>query len=139
MSSRTDREELFAHLSDPGTAPLFFDRVADDVSWTVQGTHPLAGHFTSKSDFTSATIDRLSAIMRDGFRFEVKHVFVDGDVTIVEMQANSTTLEGSTFDGTYCWVCRFDSPDAGARIVEVRAYLDSAMIGWVVNRNEKLS
>ena len=32
----------------------------------------------------------------------------------------------------YCWVCRFD----GEMIVEVRAYLDSAMVDYTIHRNE---
>jgi len=35
--------QLFENLSIGGDATAFFDRVADDVHWTVMGTHPLAG------------------------------------------------------------------------------------------------
>jgi uncharacterized protein len=35
----------------------------------------------------------------------------------------------------YCWVCRFD----GEMIVEVRAYLDSAMVDYTIHRNENLA
>jgi hypothetical protein len=38
-----DREQLFATLADPATAGQFFERVSDSVSWTMEGTHPLAG------------------------------------------------------------------------------------------------
>jgi ketosteroid isomerase-like protein len=60
---RADGEALFGLLEDPGTAAAFFDRVADDVNWTVMGTHPLAGTYTSKAAFTHAamvayTVDR---------------------------------------------------------------------------------
>jgi hypothetical protein len=40
---RDDRIALFAKLQDPASQPQFWDRVADDVDWTVEGTHPLAG------------------------------------------------------------------------------------------------
>ena len=43
MDLRDDREQLFAHLGRPETMSAFFDRVADDVDWTVEGTHPIAG------------------------------------------------------------------------------------------------
>ena len=36
---------------------------------------------------------------------------------------------------TGCWVCRFD----GETIVEVRAYLDSAMVDYTIHRNENLA
>jgi ketosteroid isomerase-like protein len=129
---RADGEALFGLLEDPRTAPGFFERVAEDVDWTVMGTHPLAGRYTSKAAFTLATFDRLTPLMREGVRLRLRRLFIDGDTMIAELQARSTTLEGAAFDNHYCWVCRF----AGDRIVEVRAYLDSAMVAYTVDRNE---
>jgi len=40
---RDDRADLFSKLESPGTQPQYWARVADDVDWTVEGTHPLAG------------------------------------------------------------------------------------------------
>ena len=37
---------LFENLST-GNATTFFENVADDVHWTVMGTHPLAGVYKS--------------------------------------------------------------------------------------------
>jgi hypothetical protein len=42
-----DREQLFAQLADPATTGKFFEHVSDTVAWTVMGTHPLAGTYTS--------------------------------------------------------------------------------------------
>ena len=129
---RQDRIELFGALRDPATAPAFFERVAEDVVWTVEGTHQLAGTYRSKAQFVAATFERLAAVLRDGVRLELQHLFVDGDTTIAELRATSTTNEGAPFANAYCWVCRFD----GDRIVEVRAYLDSAMVAYSVARTE---
>jgi uncharacterized protein len=130
---RSDGEALFGLLQDPQTAPAFFDRVADDVNWTVMGTHPLAGTYMSKTSFARATFDRLTPLMRSGVRLHLQRLFIDGDTMIAELQARSTTLEGAAFDNHYCWICRFE----GERIVEVRAYLDSAMVAYTVDRNEQ--
>ena len=43
--------EVFHNLEVKGQAPKFLEKVADDVDWTVKGTHPLAGHYTSKKRF----------------------------------------------------------------------------------------
>ena len=137
MDTRQDRIELFDKLADPATTPEFFARVADDVNWTVEGTHPLAGTYASKDEFTAATFHRLTPIMRDGVRLQLQHLYVDGDTVIAEPQATSTTLDGSPFDNHYCWVCRFRSDQPGEPIVEVRAYLDSAMVAWAIDRNER--
>ena len=70
---------LFAHLED-GHANLFFDHVADDVHWTVMGTHPLAGVYTSKADFLAHTFDRLARLLKEGsVVMQVTHAMVDGD------------------------------------------------------------
>jgi hypothetical protein len=37
---RDDRADLFSKLESPGTQPQYWARVADDVDWTVGGTHP---------------------------------------------------------------------------------------------------
>ena len=34
---------------ESGDGASFFEHVADDVDWTVEGTHPLAGHYKSKA------------------------------------------------------------------------------------------
>jgi ketosteroid isomerase-like protein len=127
------RADLFAKLEDPATSDQFFDQVAEDVNWTVMGTHQLAGTYRDKKSFHAATFDRLTPLMRDGVRLRLQNLYLDDDTAIAELQATSTTNEGSPFDNTYCWVCRFD----GDRIVEVRAYLDSAMIAYTVARNEQ--
>ena len=138
MDTRTDRERLFENLASPETTPAFFARVADDVEWTVRGTHPIAGRYTDKQAFLAATFDRLTPLMRDGTRLEVEHLFLDGTTTVAELRARSTTLDGAPYENTLCWVCRFDSAEPGATIVEVRAFLDSAMVTWTITRNELL-
>ena len=131
-NAREDRAVLFAKLQDRSTQPEFFARVADDVDWTVQGTHPLAGRYHSKAQFIEATFNRLDGVLREGVKLEVTHLYVDGDTAIAELHSVSTTAEGAKFANNYCWVCRFD----GDIIVEVRAYLDSMMVTYTVLRNE---
>ena len=101
----------------------------------MEGTHPLAGTYTSKRAFFDSTFTILGPLMRDGLRLEVRNLHVADDYTIAELQAIATTSEGVPFDNRYCWVCRFD----GDFIVEVRAYLDSAMVAYVIGRADALS
>jgi ketosteroid isomerase-like protein len=42
--------EIFRNL-ESGDRKGFFDHIANDVDWIVEGTHPLAGHYRSKADF----------------------------------------------------------------------------------------
>jgi ketosteroid isomerase-like protein len=129
---RADRIALFGNLRSPATHPAFWDRVADDVDWTVEGTHPLAGRYHTKKQFVEATFVRIARLLPDGVKLEIEHLHVDGDTTIVELRSISTTKEGTEYANHYCWVCRFD----GETIVEVRAYLDTMMVAYTILRNE---
>jgi ketosteroid isomerase-like protein len=129
---RADRIGLFRNLESPATQPQFWACVAPDVDWTVEGTHALAGHYRNKQEFIDATFSRLDGVLQGGVKLEVEQLYVDGDTTIAELLSTSTTNEGASFDNRYCWVCRFD----GDMIVEVRAYLDSMMVDYTIQRNE---
>jgi uncharacterized protein len=51
--------EIFRNL-ESGDGKGFFDHVADDVDWIVEGNHPLAGHYHSKADFLEHTFEKLA-------------------------------------------------------------------------------
>jgi ketosteroid isomerase-like protein len=92
--SNMDRESviaLFRNLENPTTHARFFEHVADDVDWTVEGTHPLAGRYLGKQAFLDATFARLDGVLSGGVHLEVEHVFVDGETAIVELYSTSTT------------------------------------------------
>jgi ketosteroid isomerase-like protein len=133
-STRQDRAALFANLAAAETQPQFWARVSDEVDWSVMGTHPLAGRYAGKQKFIDATFARLAGVLQGGAKLEVQNLLVDGDTVVAELASTSISNEGAPFDNKYCWVCRFD----GDIIVEVRAYLDSAMVTYTVLRNEAL-
>jgi ketosteroid isomerase-like protein len=122
---------LFANL-ERGESDAFFEHVADDVNWTVMGTHPLAGIYRTKSGFLAHTFARLDKVLKEGVVLRVTNVLVDGDSTAVEMESLSTALDGKPFDNRYCWIVRFSN----GTIVEVRAYLDSALVQRLIDENE---
>jgi hypothetical protein len=52
MAITADRvREIFKGL-ESGDGSTFFKHVAEDVDWSVMGTHPLAGHYFSKKAFS---------------------------------------------------------------------------------------
>ena len=63
---REDRIALFANLARAETQPKFWDRVAENVDWTVEGTQPLAGRYHSKAEFLAATFTRLEGVLVGG-------------------------------------------------------------------------
>jgi uncharacterized protein len=125
-------ENLFKNL-ETGNSDNFFKHVSDDVSWTVMGTHPLAGTYHSKEEFVSRTFRRLNRILEEGVILKVKNILLQDDTAVVEMESISTALNGKPFNNTYCWVVYFKNEV----IVEVRAYVDSALVQKVIDENEK--
>ena len=125
-------ENLFKNL-ETGNTDNFFKHVSDDVSWTVMGTHPLAGTYHSKEEFISHTFQRLNRILKEGVILKVKNILLQDETAVVEMESISTALNGNPFNNTYCWVVYFRDDS----IIEVRAYVDSALVQKVIDENEK--
>lgn len=121
---------IFAGL-EKGDGAAFFAHVADDVDWTVMGTHPLAGHYHSKADFIAGTFAKLNRVLPNGAELHVDHLYVSGDTAIVELHSEAIAKNGFRFDNRYCWVVVFRDDV----IVEVRAYLDSAKVTLLFMQN----
>jgi ketosteroid isomerase-like protein len=131
MPVTVDRvREIFKGL-ESGDGAAFFDRVADDVDWTVMGTHPLAGHYLSKRAFTAGTFAKLGQVLPNGAQLHTEHVIVNDDEAVVELHSSATAKNGMRFDNRYCWVVYFRNEV----IVRVRAYLDSAMVTRLFQEN----
>ena len=122
--------EIFAGL-EHGDGAAFFGHVTDDVDWIVMGTHPLAGHYTSKADFIAGTFAKLGKVLANGAQLHVDNLIVDDDVAIVELHSKANARNGFRFDNHYCCVCYFKND----RIVRVRAYLDSVMVARLFDEN----
>jgi uncharacterized protein len=114
-----------------GDGASFFEHVADDVDWTVMGTHPLAGPYKSKADFIAGTFAKLGKVLPNGAQLVVEHLIVKDDQAVVELHSLATAKNGMRFDNRYCWVVHFD----GKVIDGVRAYLDSAMVARLFEEN----
>src|ERR1700739_3627901 len=122
--------EIFKGLEN-GDGAAFFERVADDVDWTVMGTQPLAGHYPSKKAFAEGTFSKLSQVLPQGAQLHVEDLLGKGDKGGVRLRSLRTAKNGTRFDNRYCWVVYFRNNV----IVRVRAYLDSAMVARLFEEN----
>jgi uncharacterized protein len=123
-------QQIFRNL-ESGDGKGFFEHVAEDVDWVVEGTHPLAGHYHTKADFLAHTFDQLEKVLPQGTQLHVEHLLISDDWAVVELHSEATAKNGLRFDNRYCWLCRF----ADDKIVEVRAYLDSALVALLFEQN----
>jgi ketosteroid isomerase-like protein len=122
--------QIFGGL-EAGDGAAFFQHVADDVDWTVLGTHPLAGHYHGKQAFIEGTFAKLNQVLSRGAELYVDHLLVKDDDATVELKSLAKAKNGMQFDNRYCWVVHFE----GDVIVHVRAYLDSAMVTRLFQEN----
>jgi uncharacterized protein len=122
--------QIFNGLEE-GDGSSFFDHVDDKVDWIVEGTHPLAGHYQSKIDFTEGTFAKLSKVLPKGAQLHVENILVSGDAAAVELHSLAIAKNGFRFDNRYCWIVYFENDV----IVRVRAYLDSAMVARLFEEN----
>src|ERR1700683_5649215 len=95
--------EIFKGLEN-GDGAAFFEHVADDVDWTVMGTHPLAGHYLSKEAFREGTFAKLGRVLTAGAQLHVEYLLVKGNQAIVELRSLATAKNGLRVDNRYCWV-----------------------------------
>jgi len=131
MGITTDSvREIFKGLEN-GDGAAFFEHVADNVDWIVEGTHPLAGHYFSKKAFIEGTFAKLSQVLPNGAQLHVEDLLVKDDEAVVELHSLATAKNGLRFDNRYCWVVYFRD----GVIVRVRAYLDSAMVARLFEEN----
>src|ERR1700757_2936580 len=93
-------QEIFKNL-ESGDGKGFFDHVASDVDWIVEGTHPLAGHYHSKADFLSHTFEKLAKVLPQGAQLQTEHALVSGDWAVVELHSLATAKNGMRFDNRY--------------------------------------
>jgi ketosteroid isomerase-like protein len=122
--------ETFKGL-ETGDGAAFFDHVADNVDWIVEGTHPLAGHYLSKKAFIAGTFAKLAQVLPQGTQLHVENLIVNDDEAAVELHSLATAKNGMRFDNRYCWVVYFQD----GVIVRVRAYLDSALVARLFEEN----
>lgn len=129
--TKDEIEVIFKPLGE-GKTDEFFENVADDVEWSVMGTHPLAGVYYSKEEFLGAIFGRLSKLLDHPVSFHYRDAIVEGDQAAVELYTKDVAKSGVRFEMSVCWVCRFRED----KIVEVHAYPDSALLTEIVEIGE---
>jgi len=125
--------EMFKPLEEGRGQEFFAKSVDPQVDWTVTGSqNPLGGHYTSAQDFAAATFTRLSKVLKTPLVLKVTNVIASGNQASVELQADSICHNGLPFDNCYAWNITVKE----GKIVQVRAYLDSALVKMALEQNE---
>lgn len=98
-----------------------YDLLAEDCSWTIEGTSLAAGTYRGREAFMSAVIRPFNARMLVPLRPKVRRIYSDGDTVIVHFDAHGVARGGEPYDNSYAWILQM----AGGRIVRAYAFFDA--------------
>ena len=107
-----------------GNREPFLALVSPDVRWTVIGSTPVSGTYTSLADFNERASKVIRGQLVKPLVGSVVDVLADGDHVILRWESSSEAKNGTAYEQSYCWVMRFED----ARIVETTAYLDTELV-----------
>jgi len=72
----------------------FFSILADDVSWTITGSSPVAGTYTSRRDFIERAIQPIGARLSQPIRPTVDRIITEGNTVVVLWDGHAVAKDG---------------------------------------------
>jgi ketosteroid isomerase-like protein len=117
-NTRLVREAFDAWAAGTGSV---FDLLHEDLVWTVAGTSPVSGTYTSRADFLARAVQPINARLATPITPQVQHVVAEGDAVVVVWDGTATAHDGRPYRNSYAWHMVLD----GGRILRVVAFLDT--------------
>ena len=71
-----------------------FQHLADDFSWTVTGSSPVAGTYTSRRDFIEGAIQPIGARLSQPIRPTVETIITEGNTVVVLWDGHAVAKDG---------------------------------------------
>jgi ketosteroid isomerase-like protein len=103
-----------------GDIKTAFANMSDQVSWLIPGNLPVSGMKKGKGalpDFARSA----AKLFPNGLTTEIRRVYGDGDVVIVELSNTGKLANGRDYANEYCFVFEIE----GGKIRRVREYVDT--------------
>lgn len=98
-----------------------FDLLADNATWRIEGSGPLAKTYLSKQAILTEVIQPFGARMATPFTPTVRHIYSDGNTVIVVWDGEGQCHDGSIYRNSYSWFMTFD----GDKVTDVVAFFDT--------------
>jgi len=98
-----------------------FSLLAEDASWTIPGSSPVAGTYHGRQDFLDRAIQPFVARVAEPLRPAVQSIVAEDDTVVVMWEGHATALDGRPYDNRYCWVMRIQD----GQIREATAFFDA--------------
>lgn len=114
---------VFSSIAEGNAEPLL-DMIDDDVQWTIIGNTLFSGTYKGKQDVLDRLLGRLGERVDGHLHISVDNMIGEGDFLVVQGRGESKTVDGGTYNNTYCWVYKFKND----KVVELTEYLDTEVL-----------
>ena len=102
--------------------------LADDITWTNIGSTRFSGTFHGKANLMENIIGPLFGQLESGIQSTVHELIGEGDVVVALTSGRATTLDGQSYNNTYCHVIRIRD----GQFSEVAEYFDTALAAAIL-------
>jgi ketosteroid isomerase-like protein len=126
MSTAANKQvirEAFEAMGRSDIAPLV-DLMTDDFAWAIEGRSRFSRRFEGKAIVKQDLLRPLFEAFATPYHFEIEEMIAEGDRVVVLGKGAVRTKWGKDYNNSYCFVARM----AGGRLVELREYLDTALV-----------
>ncbi len=123
----SDNKELVQRIMDArarGDRTPFIDAMADDFVWRMIGSTAWSGEYVGKTNVLERLFKPLYAQFVAPLQIMPKRILADGDYVVVQCEGEATTLSGTRYSNTYCFVIRME----GGKFRELTEYMDTALV-----------
>ena len=130
MSDSDENKKLIFQAFQPwerGNSTPFFDLIADDVTWTVIGSTSVSGVYHSKQEVIDKAFDPLLRRLNGALTARFVDIGADGEKVYLRFESSGVAKTGINYEQTYC----FAMVMRGGRVIEIVAYLDTAMLARI--------
>ncbi len=98
--------------------------MADHFAWTIEGQSRFSRRFDGKSAVEQDLLRPLLATFATPYHFQIDEIIGEDDSVVVRGRGQVRTKWGKDYNNHYCFVIRM----AAGRMVELREYLDTALV-----------
>lgn len=119
--------QAFEGLARADAVP-FLDAMAEDFTWSVEGSSPWSRRYEGKAAVRDELIRPLFANFATPYRNFADEIIAEGDRVVVLARGEVKTVRGDDYNNSYCFVIRMRD----GKMVELREYLDTALVDRVL-------
>lgn len=126
MTTDTNKQLVrtaFEALGRSDARPLY-DLMRDDFAWVIEGQSRFSRRYEGKAAVKRDLLDVLFQAFATPYRFTIDDIIAEGDTVVVRGRGEVKTKAGQDYNNSYCFVLRLE----GGKLVELREYLDTALV-----------